>query len=175
VARVSYVEPNSASREVQQIYEHRLRGKPANVHKAMAHNPQALVPFLAFYQAVGKSLDRRLWELVYLRISFLNGCEYCAQHHVTSSKKVGLGPEDWQVLQNGELERFSDAEQAALKYAEKLTRTPEAIGDADIGSLKAHYRDEQIVDLHMLIGLANLTNRFTGPLALELEFAPEKI
>lgn len=172
MARISYVEAGEASREVQQIYEHRLRGKPANVHKAMAHNPQALVPFLAFYQAAGKSLDRKLWEMIYLRVSFLNGCDYCAQHHIASSKKTGLSPEDWQALKIGDLARFADAEQAALRYAEKLTKAPAQITDADLNSLRAHFRDEQIVDLHLLVGLANLTNRFTDPMGLELEFAP---
>ena len=32
-----------------------------------------------------------------------------------------------------------------------------------------------IVDLHLLVGLANLTNRFTDPLGLEVEFPQEKI
>jgi hypothetical protein len=31
------------------------------------------------------------------------------------------------------------------------------------------------VDIHMLAGLANLTNRVTDPLGLELEFTEEKI
>lgn len=172
MARIAYIEPRSASQEVQQIYEHRLGGKPANLHKAMAHNPQALTPFLAFYAATGRSLHRRLWELVYLRVSFLNGCKYCAQHHMASSKKVGVGPEDWEALREGELARFSEAEQIALRYAEKLTKTPSAVADSDFDDLKKHYGDAQIVDLHLLTGLANLTNRFTAPLGLELEFDP---
>jgi uncharacterized peroxidase-related enzyme len=157
--------------EVQQIYEHRLRGKPANVHKAMAHNPQALTPFLALYAATGKSLDRKLWEMIYLRVSFINQCDYCAQHHIASSKNVGLGPEDWESLKTGALASFSEAEQAALRYAEKLTRAPADIAEVDIDELKKYFNDQQIVDLHLLVGLANLTNRFTAPLGLELEFA----
>jgi len=171
MAKIALVEPRSASQEVQQIYEHRLRGKPANVHKAMAHNPQALTPFLAFYTAAGKSLDRKLWELVYLRVSFLNGCDYCAQHHIASSKKVGLGPEDWRALQAGDFGRFAEAEQLALRYAEKITRTPSETSDEDVAALRNFFNDTQIVDLHLLVGLANLTNRLTAPLGLELEFA----
>jgi uncharacterized peroxidase-related enzyme len=173
MARVMLIEPRIASREVQQIYEHRLGGRPMNLHKAMAHNPQALVPFLAFQAAARKSLDRRLGELVYLRVSFLNGCGYCAQHHAASSKKTGLSTDDWKALQAGELSRYSESEQAALRYAEKLTRTPGSIGDADIDELKRHFTDQQIVDLHLLVGLANMTNRFTGPLGIELEFSAE--
>lgn len=175
MARISYVEPRTARPEVQQIYEHRLRGQPANVHKAMAHNSHALTPFLAFYAAVGKSLDRRLWEMVYLRVSFLNGCNYCSQHHIASSKRVGLGRDDWRALKSGDLSRFSEAEQALLRYAEKLTLTPARVSNEDVATLKSHLTDEQVVDFHLLVGLANLTNRFSGPLALELEFPAESV
>lgn len=76
MARISLIEPQHASQEVQQIYEHRLKGRPVNVHKAMAHQPAALLPFLSFYAAVGRSLDRRLYEMVYIRTSALNRCHY---------------------------------------------------------------------------------------------------
>ena len=49
------------------------------------------------------------------------------------------------------------------------------MNDADFDILKKHFSDPEIVDLHLLTGLANLTNRFTDPLGLELEFPEEKI
>ena len=49
------------------------------------------------------------------------------------------------------------------------------MADVDIAALKKHFSDEEIVDLDLLVGLVNLTNRFTDPLGLELEFPPEKI
>lgn len=76
MTRVSLVEAAAASTEVQHIYEHRLRGKPGSIHKAMAHLPQALTAFLSFYPAVGRSLPPRLYELVYIRVSMLNQCHY---------------------------------------------------------------------------------------------------
>ena len=56
-----------------------------------------------------------------------------------------------------------------------MTKDPEEITDPDIAELKKHFSDSEIVDLHLLVGVANLTNRFTDPLGLELEFAEEKI
>ena len=97
------------------------------------------------------------------------------QHHLASSKRVGLEPADWQHLQAGDYSAFNLKEQAALKFAEKLTRDPHSIADADIQSLKLHFSDAEIVDLDLLIGLANLTNRFTDPLGAEVEFQEEKI
>ncbi len=97
------------------------------------------------------------------------------QHHLASSKRAGLTRDDWEALKNPATAKFSAAEKAALAFAEKLTRTPWEIGDADIGALKQHFNDAQIVDLHLLTGLINLTNRFTDPLGLELEMAAEKV
>jgi alkylhydroperoxidase family enzyme len=49
------------------------------------------------------------------------------------------------------------------------------INDADFTPLRKHFTDAEIVDLHLLVGLANLTNRFTDPLGLELEFPEERL
>jgi alkylhydroperoxidase family enzyme len=95
------------------------------------------------------------------------------QHHLASSKRVGLTAEDWRALRDPRAAGFSPAEQAALAFAEKLTRAPWEITDQDVAELKKHFSDEQIVDLNVLIGLINLTNRFTDPMGLELEMAAE--
>ena len=175
MARISLIESENAAPEVKEIYEKTLRGKPGNAQKALAHRPDLLKNFLAFYASVGRSLDRKLYEMIYLRVSFINGCHYCQQHHVASSKRVGLTPEDWKALKDGNYARFTEKEQTALAYTEKLTRTPRDITDADFEKLKKHFSDAETVDLHLLIGLANLTNRFTDPLGLELEFPEQKI
>ena len=175
MARVSYVEPADAPPEVKEIYQTILRSKPGNIQKALAHRPEILKNFLPFYVSVGRALDRKLFEVVYIRVSMINGCHYCLQHHLAASKRAGLTPDDWQALKAANYARFSEKEQTALAYAEKLTRTPQAASDADFAMLNKHFSDPEIVDLHMLIGVANLTNRVTGPLGLELEFAEEKI
>lgn len=76
MTRISLVEPQNASPEVTEIYEQTLKGKPGNIHKALAHRPQVFKSFLAFYPSVGRSLDRRLYEIVYIRVSMLNRCHY---------------------------------------------------------------------------------------------------
>src|ERR1700681_4836599 len=122
MARISLINPESATAEVKEIYEKALRGKPGNAQKALAHRPEMLKTFLPFYASVGRSLDRKLYEMIYLRVSFINGCHYCQQHHVASSKRVGLTAEDWQALKDGSYTRFTEKEQTALAYADKLTR-----------------------------------------------------
>lgn len=175
MARIPLITAENASPEVLEIYDKTLRGKPGNVHKALAHQPEVLKHFLPFYASVGRSLDRKLYELIYLRVSFINGCHYCTQHHISSSKRAGLTSEDWSAIRSGNYSRYSEKERAALTYVDKLTRSPQAISNADFIPLRAQFSDQEILDIHLLTGLANLTNRFTDPLGLELEFPEEKI
>ena len=86
-----------------------------------------------------------------------------------------MTPEDWNALKQANYARFDEKAQSALAYAEKLTRTSSKIEDSDVAALKKHFSDAEIVDLHLLVGVANLTNRFTDPLGLELEIPEEKI
>ena len=175
MARISLISSESANAEVKEIYEKALRGKPGNAQKALAHRPDMLKNFLSFYASVGRSLDRKLYEMIYLRVSLINGCHYCTQHHVASSKRVGLTADDWAALKTGDYSRYADKERAALVYVDKLTRTPGDITDAEFAPLRQNFSEPEIVDIHLLTGLANLTNRFTDPLGLEVEFPEEKI
>jgi uncharacterized peroxidase-related enzyme len=175
MARINLIGMESANPEVKEIYEKTLRGKPGNAQKALAHRPEMLKNFLPFYASVGRSLDRKLYELIYIRVSLINGCHYCTQHHLASSKRVGLTAEDWSALKAGDYSRYSEKERAALNYIEKLTRAPHEIIDNDFAPLRKEFSEPEIVDIHLLTGLANLTNRFTDPLGLEVEFPEEKI
>jgi uncharacterized peroxidase-related enzyme len=175
MARIALIEPDHAPPEVKEIYEQKLKGKPGNAQKVLAHRPDMLKNFLGFYASVGRSLDRKLYELIYIRTSMINGCHYCLQHHLASSKRAGLSPDDWKALQAGDYSRFTEKERTAVAYSEKLTRDPHSVNDADFAALKKHFNDAEIVDLHLLTGLANLTNRFTDPLGLEVEFPEEQI
>lgn len=175
MARIGLIAMDSASPEVLEIYNTTLRGKPGNIQKALAHRPEMLKHFLSFYASVGRSLNRKLYEMIYLRVSLINGCRYCTQHHVASSKRAGLTAEDWASLRVGNYSRYSEKERTALAYIEKLTRAPHEIKETDFDELKKHFSEPEIVDIHMLTGLANLTNRVTDPLRLELEFPEEKI
>jgi len=97
------------------------------------------------------------------------------QHHIASSKRIGLTASDWEALKGGDYAGFNPKERAALQYADKLTRDLTSIGDSDIQALKQHFSDEQVLDLDVLVGLINLTNRLTDPLGAEVEFPEEKV
>lgn len=107
-------------------------------------------------------LSATLIELVYLRISQINGCAYCLDMHTRSLQKMGVKIEKLALLQVWrEAETLFDAEErAALAWAETVTRVSEtAIPDADYQAARAVFNEKQLVDLTIAIGLMNTYNR----------------
>jgi alkylhydroperoxidase family enzyme len=65
---------NEAPPEVQEVYAEMQRGTPGGVLRLLTDTPDLLKNFLAHYGIVGQSLPRRLYEMVYIRISAANQC-----------------------------------------------------------------------------------------------------
>ena len=143
------------------------RAKQANpFFRAMAHRPEVLKNFPPLYTAVvgAGSVARRVKVLVYLACSYTNTCPFCIASNLPGARKAGITEEEIKALETGNDEIFAPAERAALAYARELTRTAHAEGTRD--ELRAHYTDEQIVDITLVIGISNLTNRFNNGLGI---------
>lgn len=113
-------------------------------------------------QALDKSpLGKPLVELVYLRVSQINGCAFCLQMHAAALRAGGM-PEakldslaEWRVSAH-----FSERERLALAWAESLmdvanTRAP----DEDFLPLKSVFSDVEISDLSFAVALMSAFNR----------------
>ena len=70
--------------------------------------------------AWGDRLTARLYEAVYLRVSLINGCHYCTQHHIQGAKRAGLHPEQMKALKEGKYSGFAAPEQAAPPLCRKI-------------------------------------------------------
>jgi alkylhydroperoxidase family enzyme len=64
---------------------------------------------------------------------------------------------------------FTEEERAAIRYARQLTAFPSGVTQADLGDLARYFSAEQIVELTMTIGTANLTNRFNDGLLVPVD------
>ena len=106
-------------------------------------------------------LGLRLTELVFLRVSQLNGCGYCMDMHGTALRKGGIEPRKLDTLPAWHESRFFDErERAALGWAEALTRlTDGAPSQAAFDALAPHFDEKGISDLSMGIAVINAWNR----------------
>jgi AhpD family alkylhydroperoxidase len=107
-------------------------------------------------------LRRFLVELIYLRVSQINGCAYCLDLHTRDHLKKGVASEKLALVQvwreAGGV--FDERERAALAWAESVTRVAEtAIPDGEFESASAVFGEKELVDLTIAIGLMNTFNR----------------
>jgi AhpD family alkylhydroperoxidase len=103
-----------------------------------------------------------LVDLVYLRISQINGCAYCIDMHMRDLAKRGAAPEKLALVpvwrEAGPL--FSEQERAALAWAETVTRVAETgVPEADYAAASAVFDAKALADLTIAIGLMNTYNR----------------
>ena len=107
----------------------------------------------------GAELDPKLQHLLAYRVSQINGCAFCLDMHHKDSIHAGdteqrlHGVPAWR-----ESPWYSDAERAALRLAEELTKENEA-SDETYQELAKHFSKEQIADLGLGIAMTGMWNR----------------
>jgi AhpD family alkylhydroperoxidase len=94
-------------------------------------------------------VGQRLVDLVYLRVSQINGCAYCVNLHTNDLQQVDEPQARLdQLVVWRHSPHFTAAERAAFAYTESLTFVAETHApDEDFAALKAHYSDAQITEL----------------------------
>lgn len=125
-------------------------------------SPEAYKGLLTTKNAlVASSLGLPLIELVYLRISQINGCAFCLEMHAKALRQGGSAETKLDSLAGWRVStQFSDAERAALAWAEALTDVAQTHAPDEVFEpLKAHFDDAQISDLTFAISLMNAFNR----------------
>lgn len=116
------------------------------------------------------ALEPALIELVFMRVSQLNGCGYCLDMHSKDSRAAGETEQRLYLLQVWrEAPQFSPRERAALAWSEAVTRLDPVHGvpdDVYEGAL-AEFGEDGLVDLNMAVILINSWNRMAIPARAE--------
>lgn len=125
--------------------------------------PEAYAAMAALERYAAANLDPRLFELVKLRASLMNGCAYCTDMHSFDALAAG---ENLQRLLMISVWReapylYSEREQAALALTEEATRLDEhGVTDETWAAAAAQFDEKQLADLLAAIATINAWNRF---------------
>lgn len=68
---------------------------------------------------------------------------------------------------------YSPLEKLVLRYAEDLTRKVSTSEDV-FNELRKHLNETQMVELNLIVGLANLTNRFNESFKTDVDTRPRR-
>ncbi|HEX8449561.1 MAG TPA: carboxymuconolactone decarboxylase family protein [Allosphingosinicella sp.] len=107
-------------------------------------------------------LPQSLVELVYLRVSQINGCAYCVDMHSAELLKRKMPVAKILLVaawsESGDI--FDETERAALAWAERVTRISEGgVPDRDYAAAASVFEAKQLTDLTIAISLMNAYNR----------------
>jgi AhpD family alkylhydroperoxidase len=127
--------------------------------------PEVYGAFLQVERAIGKGpLDAAIRELVKIRASQLNGCLFCLDMHVHKARELGESEDRiYQLSAWRESELYTEAERAALAYAEAATKRPDDVSDDVWDAVTARFKPEEAAYLVAQVAQVNMWNRVAAP------------
>ena len=137
--------------------------EPRLKYGQLAPEGLAKMTALEHYLNTGAGLEHTLVELVKLRASLMNGCEYCIRLHTSELRKLNetaeriAGVEGWRGS-----EVYTKRERAALAWAEAVTNIQEGHApDVVYEAVRAEFTDAETVNLTLVISTINAWNRIS--------------
>lgn len=105
---------------------------------------------------VASGLDRKVGELVKIRVSQINGCAFCLRMHTREALELGESTDRLAVVAAWwESQYFDTVEQAALALAEQVTELQRVAHAVDLSVLT----DQQASAIEWLAIVMNTWNR----------------
>lgn len=125
-------------------------------------SPEAYQGLSLTKKALDKSsLGKPFIELIYLRVSQINGCAFCLEMHAAALRRSGVADAKLDSLAGWRLSaHFSERERVALAWTESLVDVAGShAADDYFEPLREHFSDAEIADLSFAISLMSAFNR----------------
>ena len=101
------------------------------------------------------------------------GCQYCEAHSLVAAKIHGVSQEKLDAIWDyRESPLYSEGERAALDFALAAGAVPNAVDEAIMDRMKAHWSEQQIVQILGAVCLYGFLNRWNDSMATSLEDPP---
>jgi len=124
--------------------------------------PQAYDAILGLEKYLsGSGLDKKLFELIKIRASQINGCAYCINMHVRDAQKIGETSQRLFLLDVWrETDLFSEKERAVLALTEAITLiTNGHVQDEIYNEAASKMTEQELAAVIMSIVTINAWNR----------------
>jgi AhpD family alkylhydroperoxidase len=150
--------------------QRRRYGRELEPVRLWARMPAAFLAMSVMFRALDRkssSIEPALRSLVQVRVSQINGCEFCVDLNSFLGFGRGIAEDRLRALPLFEESTlFSEREKAALRYAEAATRSDLHVDTALVARLRRHFDDQAIVELAALIAYQNMSSKFNAALGV---------
>ena len=105
-----------------------------------------------------------------LRAAMVVGCEFCVDIGSMIARESGLSDDELKDLVDWEAsERLDEKDKLVLAYADAISSTPVEVSDELFEQLRAHFDEQQLVELTAAIAWENWRGRFNWAFGLGKE------
>ena len=150
-------------------------GFTPNSLKTMARRPEIVVALGDLITVIWRTgtVPAGTKALVALMASTAAGCRYCQAHEAVDAEAHGVAREKVADTWSFETsERFTEAERAALRFAQAAAVIPNAVTAEHFDQMRLYYDEGQIVEILSTISLFGFLNRWNDSMATDLEAEP---
>ncbi len=107
------------------------------------------------------SVEKHLLDLIYFRVSQINGCAFCLDMHAKDLRAMGESEQRLYLLSAWrEAPFYSNRERAALAWAEALTKLESGwVPDETYEEARKNFSEKELVDLTLAVTTINTYNR----------------
>lgn len=151
--------------------QRRRYGRELEPVRLWARMPAAFLAMSAMYRALDRKSSRvepGLRSLIQVRISQINGCEFCVDLNASLVLGRGVAEDKLRALPLfADSALFSEREKAALAYTEAATRSDRHVDEDLVSRLRKHFNDQAIVELTALIAYQNMSSKFNAALGVQ--------
>lgn len=173
---VSYVERDQADAETIAFYdksEDRFQAL-LNIFKVFGHQPEYGTVFTNMIMAVLKDgvLDWKTKELLILKATQRNQCQYCVVQHERVSDMLGISQDKIADIDGDRYkasEHFSEAEKALMDLTVQIGEDANRVSAELWERLHANWSEPEIVDAVFVITIYIAVSKFGDALGVELE------
>jgi len=154
----------------------RILGFVPNSLLTMQRRPRMVSGFGALTRAVMDpegDVDLGFMRLVAHFASRAAGCQYCEAHSLVAAEIHGISPEKVDAIWDyRDSPLYSEAERVALDFALAAGSVPNAVTPELMNAMRAHWSENQIVQILGAVCLYGFLNRWNDSMATDLEESP---
>jgi uncharacterized peroxidase-related enzyme len=109
-------------------------------------------------------------RLIGYMASHAAGCHYCEAHTILAAERFGATPERLSDIWSYPTSpHFTEAERAAFDFAIAAASVPNAVTPAIGARLRAHWTEDEVVEILGVVALYGFLNRWNDSMATTLE------
>jgi len=173
---VSYVEREQADVETTAFYdksEDRFQAL-LNIFKVLGHQPEYGTVFTEMIMAILKDgvLDWKTKELLILKATQRNQCQYCVVQHERVSDMLGIAEEKIADIDGDKYKtspHFTEGEKALMDLTVQIGEDANRVSEELWERLHANWTEPQIVDAVFVITIYIAVSKFGDALGVSLE------